>query len=50
MVDKVYAPPKKHVKLVMCVCCEKRFPEEEISVEVDEKTKQVIGRFCGGCL
>jgi Pyruvate/2-oxoacid:ferredoxin oxidoreductase delta subunit len=49
-VEKVYAPPRPHVKLVRCVNCGERFPEGEISVEVDEATKQVIGRYCGGCL
>jgi Pyruvate/2-oxoacid:ferredoxin oxidoreductase delta subunit len=47
---KVVKPPKKHVKMILCDQCGERYPEDEVSVEIDEATKKVIGRFCGDCV
>lgn len=48
--EKPFKPVKKHVKMVICDNCGERYPEDEVSVEVDEATKKVIGRFCGDCV
>jgi len=37
-------------KTVLCDGCGAAYPESEVSVEVDEKTKSVVARLCGGCV
>jgi hypothetical protein len=48
--EKAPKPPKPHVRMILCDNCRERYPESEISVEVDEATKKVVGRFWVECV